>query len=389
MQDLNTRLQTIADSYTAENLYAGIGWQIEQAGRVIAQGTSGSSSEDGSQPLSDDAIYRIYSMTKPIVSVMAILMIQHDKLRLDDSLAQYIPAFADVRVLTESGTEDALHPITIEDLLTHRSGISYDFIPYCNVGKRYLEADLLHATHLDLEQFVDKLASFPLAFQPGGRWNYSYSTDVAARVLEVASGQSLDELLRKNIFEPLGMADTAFHVDNAQRHRLLPCYGLDQIDFTQTELPPHELHLKDGEASYPSEPGHGALRGGLGLFSTSADYCKFATMLLKGQLPDGSQLISPAMHTTMLSNRVIPSQMPLAIGPMVFPGYGFNLIGRIMQDTSCAISLTAPGEFGWEGAAGTYFWVDPKNELIGVVMTQFFGTYLPMRDEMRSAVYHE
>ena len=164
-------------------------------------------------------------------------------------------------------------------------------------------------------------------------------------------------------------------------------FGFEKLDLSSEVLPPHDLVLVDGEAVYPSQPGHNALRGGLGLFSTCSDYSKFAAMLLCGQLPDGTPLIVPAMHELMLANRIPESQMPLEIGPMGFPGYGFNLIGRVMQDLGRAMSLTAPGEFGWEGIGGTYFWVDPKNQLIGVVMTQFLGTYLPMREDMRSAVY--
>jgi CubicO group peptidase (beta-lactamase class C family) len=125
----------------------------------------------------------------------------------------------------------------------------------------------------------------------------------------------------------------------------------------------------------------------VGLFSTCADYSKFATMLLSGRLPGGDYLIAPAMYDLMLANRIPESQLPLELGPLAFPGYGFNLIGRVMRDLGQAMSLTVEGEFGWEGIAGTYFWVDPRNELVGVVMSQFLGTYLPMREEMRAGVY--
>jgi len=208
-----------------------------------------------------------------------------------------------------------------------------------------------------------------------------------ARVLEVASGQTLDALLEETFFAPLGMTDTGFYVPPEKQDRLVPLYGFETIDLTPAELPPHELILLDAETFYPSQPGHNALRGGLGLFSSCADYCKFATMLLTGKTPDGTVMLTPAMHRLMVANRIPESQLPLGIGPMVFPGYGFCLIGRVMQDLGRAMSLTAPGEFGWEGAAGTYFWVDTQNQLVGVVMSQFLATYLPMRDDMRGAVY--
>jgi CubicO group peptidase (beta-lactamase class C family) len=384
---LNARLQDIADGYVDQDLYAGIAWRVERAGEVIASGTSGTSDEARETPLGEDAIYRIYSMTKPIVSLMAMILIERGQLRLSDFVMQYIPAFADTQVSVAAGLERPARPMMIEDLLTHRSGISYDFVPGCPVARRYSEIDLLHRVDLSLEEFADQIAGFPLAFHPGSEWRYSYSIDVLARVLEVASGQPVDQLLADNIFGPLGMADTGYYVPEEKRARLLPLFGFESIDLSLAVPPPHNLLPVDGEANYPSLPGHKALRGGHGLFSTSADYCKFAAMLLDGRAPDGAPLISPAMHSLILANRLPDSQLPMSLGPMVFHGYGHCLIGRVMQDLGQAMSLTTLGEFGWEGAAGTYFWVDRANQLVGVVMTQFLATYLPLRDDMRSAVY--
>ena len=387
MDAMNNQLQAIADNYTGQDMYAGIGWRVEKAGKVIASGTSGTSDEARKTPLQDDALYRIYSMTKPVVSVMALILVQRGQLRLSDFLMQYIPAFATTQVLCDRGSEAPLRPITIEDLLTHRSGLSYDFVPNCPVAAQYAEIDLIKRTEQSLEEFANTIAEFPLAFQPGTQWRYSVATDVLARVLEVASGQSLDTLLEETLFGPLGMSDTGFYVPLEKQLRLVPLYGFETIDLTPAELPPHELILLDAEPFYPSRPDHNALRGGLGLFSTSADYCKFATMLLTGKTADGKALLSPAMNRLMVANRIPESQMPLDIGPMVFPGYGFCLIGRVMHDLGRAMSLTNPGEFGWEGAAGTYFWVDREEQMVGVVMSQFLATYLPMRDDMRGAVY--
>ncbi len=387
MTELNKRLQTIADGYTNSDLYAGVAWQVQQAGELIANGTSGTGDEAQESPLQEDAIYRIYSMTKPIVSLMALILVDNGRLRLSDFVLQYIPAFGATEVLSEGGTERPLRPITVEDLLTHRSGISYDFVPDCPIGQRYRENDLLNRVDLSLGEFAELIATFPLAFQPGSQWRYSFSIDVLARVLEVASGQPIDALLEEHIFKPLGMSDTGYSVSEAKQSRLLPFYGFESIDLTHAVPPAHTLELLDGEAVYPSRPGHKALRGGHGLFSTSADYIKFATLLLTGAGPDKTRLISPAMHRMMQANRIPEQQMPLMLGPIVFGGYGFCLVGRVMQDLGQAMSLTETGEFGWEGAAGTYFWVDPRNKLVGVVMTQFLATYLPMRDDMRVAVY--
>ena len=387
MKPVEARLQAIADDYTGQNLYAGIAWHVEKAGKLLASGTSGTGDEARKSPLGSDAIYRIYSMTKPVVSVMALILVQRGQLRLSDFVMQYIPSFANTQVLVAGGTEAPIRPMTVEDLLTHRSGLSYDFVPDCPVGAQYDEIELIKRVEQSLAEFADTIASYPLAFHPGSQWRYSVSTDVLARVLEVASGQPLDQLLEENIFAPLAMSDTGFYVPQDKQTRLLPLFGFERIDLSLKVPPPHELVLLDGEAIYPSKPGHNALRGGLGLFSTCVDYCKFATMLLTGRTPDGQTLIAPAMHRLMVANRIPEAQMPLGIGPMTFPGYGFCLIGRVMQDLGQAMSLTVPGEFGWEGAAGTYFWVDRENQIVGVVMTQFLATYLPMRDDMRAAVY--
>ena len=384
---LNPRLQAIAQGYVNQELYAGVAWHVERAGEVIASGTAGTSDQARETALSLDAIYRIYSMTKPVVSVMALMLIERGQLRLGDPVLQYIPAFAATEVLCEGGTEPPQRPMLVEDLLTHRSGLSYDFVPGCPVAEQYTDAGLLNGIDRNLEQFADFVASFPLAFHPGSCWRYSYATDVLAHVLEVASGQRLDLVLEENIFAPLDMIDTGFSVPQDKQARLLPLYGFEKIDLSWSRPPPHELVLLDAEAIYPSNTGHDTLRGGHGLFSTCADYIKFATMLLNGKSANGRQLISPPMHTMMQANRIPPQQLPLGLGPLVFPGYGFNLLGRVMQDLGQAMSLTATGEFGWEGAAGTYFWVDPQNQLVGVVMTQFLGTYLPMRDDIRTAVY--
>ena len=387
MLDLNTRLQAIADGYTGKALYAGVGWQVEKGGEIISSGTSGTSDEDRITPLEMDAIYRIYSMTKPVVSFMALILVERGQLRLSDFVMQYIPAFAATRVLCEGGAEPPRRPMTVEDLLTHRSGLSYDFVPWCPVAAQYKEIDLLNRVDKSLAEFADLLAEFPLASHPGSEWRYSLSTDVLARVLEVASGQPLDQLLEENIFAPLGMSDTGYCVPQEKQSRLLPLFGFESIDLSFSVPPPHELALVDGEAIYPSTPGHKALRGGHGLFSTCADYCKFATMLLDGKGTDGTALLSPAMHQMMRANRIPAHQMPLMLGPIIYSGYGHCLVGRVVQDIGQVMSLTVPGEFGWEGAAGTYFWVDPANQLVGVLMTQFLATYLPMRDDMRTAVY--
>ena len=164
MKPVEDRLQAVADDYTGQNLYAGIAWHVEQAGKLIASGTSGTADEARETPLGSDAIFRIYSMTKPVVSVMALILVQRGQLRLSDFVMQYIPSFANTQVMVEGGTEAPARPMTVEDLLTHRSGLSYDFVPDCPVAEQYSEIELIKRVEQSLAEFADTIASYPLAF---------------------------------------------------------------------------------------------------------------------------------------------------------------------------------------------------------------------------------
>ena len=235
---------------------------------------------------------------------------------------------------------------------------------------------------------MQKLASQPLAFQPGSQFRYSVATDVLAHVLEKASGERLGELLRRAIFDPLHMNDTGFHIADDAASRLMPMYGVDNIKDLSPISPPmaQTLNPIDVEAMYPSNNPQFS-RGGHGLFSTTADYIKFATFLLSGQTTEGQTLLSRTMLKMLQANRIPPHQLPLRIGLGELPGYGWGLGVRVMMNTGQAMSLTNNGEFGWAGAASTYFWVDPSENMVGVIMTQYLGSILPMSEEMRVAAY--
>ena len=231
------------------------------------------------------------------------------------------------------------------------------------------------------------LAEQPLAFQPGSAFRYSVATDVLAHVCQRAADQPLDELLAQQIFEPLDMTDTGFTVAADQVERVMSMYGvgdlraLPALDITLQTLEPMDV-----DDMYPlNNPDF--QRGGHGLYATLSDYVKFAQMLLSGRSASGEVMLSPAMHQMLQANRLQPEQLPLAVGPNVLPGYGWGLVGRVMMDQGQALTLTGDGEFGWAGAASTFFWVDPGNQMTGVVMTQFLGASLPLSDDMRTAAY--
>ena len=383
------RMHQTADKYVGRSQFSNIEWQVNARGAIISEGTVGFAAQETQTPLPERPIYRIYSMTKPIVSVLALMLIEEGKLRLFDFLAQYNPIFAAMKVLEPNGRlVPAERPITVEDLLTHRAGFSYEFITGCHIAPGYDAIALSEDGGVSLDDMMQKLASQPLAFQPGSQFRYSVATDVLAHVIEKASGEGLGDLLRRAIFDPLHMNDTGFHIADNAASRLMPMYGVDNIKDLSPITPPkaQTLNRIDVEAMSPSGNPEFS-RGGHGLFSTTADYIKFATFLLSGQTTDGQTLLSRTMLKMLQANRIPPHQLPLRIGLGELPGYGWGLGVRVMMDTGQAMSLTNNGEFGWAGAASTYFWVDPSESMVGVIMTQYLGSILPMSEEMRASAY--
>ena len=342
-----------------------------------------------------DTIFRLYSMTKPIICTALMTLLEEGRFRLIEPLAKYIPAFGAVKVLEADGSLVApVRPILIRDLMTHMSGLSYHFVEEAGVGKMYTEAKLLGADH-SLEAVIDDLARFPLAFQPGSRWRYSVGIDVAARVIEVISGRPLGVFLRERLFEPLGMTDTAFGVPPEKRDRVAAMYGRPDVLTAGATMGSEFAAWMAGvndridvSKSYPVDSPDVFVRGGHGLFSTIGDYFRFAQMLANGGAARWR-----AHHRTQDAR-----------------AYAFELTCRrrscrsrsaacpcpAMASASargcCSMSRnpSAPGsvgEFGWSGAAKTHYWVDPKEEVVGLFMTQSMMSFdLPELD-LRALAY--
>ncbi|MEZ5558195.1 MAG: serine hydrolase domain-containing protein [Pseudomonadales bacterium] len=382
------RIAQVAARYTAAHKFSSVEWLVERKGSVVAQGEAGYADAHAKSPIPDGAIYRIYSMTKPIVSVLALMLMEQGKLRLFDLLSTFNPAFANMMVLDASGSlRPAERPILVEDLLTHRAGFTYEFITGCHIAPLYQAAEISSDGSCSLETMMERLAEIPLAFQPGQQFRYSVATDVLAHVIERAAERPIDELLREQIFEPLGMTDTAYFVPEDKRTRLMPMFGVKDIsEFAPLHPRPQELTPTEVEDMYPSNRSD-FRRGGHGLFSTLKDYARFARMLLDGRTPEGKPLLSRKMLEMMRANRIPPEQLPLTIGINALPGYGWGLGVRVMMDTGKAMALTGEGELGWSGAASTYFFVDPREELFGVFMTQYLGAMLPLNEDLRVAAY--
>jgi CubicO group peptidase (beta-lactamase class C family) len=288
------------------------------------------------------------------------------------------------------GTDGHLAPadglITIEHLLTHRAGFSYDFTVGCPVAPYYRAADIMGDGARDLSDLAGSIAEQPLVFNPGQSWLYSVSTDVLAHAIECATGKRIDDLLMDHIFDPLGMVDTTFCLTPDQQGRLMAIYGPRSISALPVlQKMPHDLSVQaDLGASHPLfDPNF--RRGGYGLYSTVSDYMAFANMLRTGRAPSGDIILSSAMMDMARAVRVSFAQNTFRINDEPFSGYGWGLLGRVMENIGQAQYPTSQGEFGWSGAAATYFWVDPKRQVTGCVMTQYIGSEHPLGKMMHTA----
>ena len=380
-------MQQKADALTQSGVFSGIEWRVVHHAETLFTGRSGVQNVQTDSGIPDQAIYRIYSMTKPIVSVLALILIEQGVFRLNTPLSELDPRFSKMRVL---GTDGHLAPadgvITIEHLLTHRAGFSYDFTVGCPVAPYYRAADIMGDGARDLSDLAGAIAEQPMVFNPGQSWLYSVSTDVLAHAIECATGQRIDTLLADYIFDPLGMIDTTFCLTPDQQGRLMAIYGPRSISTLPVlqKMPPDLSVQADLGASHPlSDPNF--RRGGYGLFSTVNDYMAFANMLLTGRAPNGDIILSSAMMDMARAVRVSFAQNTFRINDEPFSGYGWGLLGRVMENIGQAQYPTSQGEFGWSGAAATYFWVDPKRQVTGCVMTQYIGSEHPLGNMMHTA----
>lgn len=386
------------DRYVETGRLAGVLTAVARRGQLVHLATSGHRDIERDQPMTDDTVFRLYSMTKPVTSVALMQLYEQGAFQLDDPASRFLPELADLSVLVPGGGRVAAEgPITIQHLLTHTSGLTYGFLNETEVDALYrargvgnLEADG------DLAGMVTALAELPLLFEPGTRWNYSVSTDVCGRLVEVLSGQSLDAYFAKHIFGPLVMGETGFSVRADQASRFAACYVPHQgatLGLPVEQAGRHRLHRSDDpETSRYLEPPL-FLSGGGGLVGTAADYLRFCTMLLnKGEL-DGARILGRKTVAYMTTNHLSSGGDLTSMGRPRFSetsydGIGFGLGFSVMLDPARAHVMGSPGEFAWGGAASTMFWVDPAEELIGLLMTQLIpsATY-PVRREMKVLTY--
>ena len=393
------RIAPVMESYVTERGVVGISTMIARRGEIVHDEQFGFQDKEAGVPMAPDTIFRIYSMTKPVVSTALMLLHEEGRFQLEQPVAQYLPAFGATKVLADDGTlVEQARPMQIRDVLSHTSGLTYDFMADNPVAQMYRDARIMNDSTRPLDALIDELATLPLAFQPGTRWHYSVGIDVAARLIEVLSGQTLGAFLQQRLFDPLEMSDTGFGVPDDQLGRVSAMYGLPDLvgeNYSAIELMEAALNgfneRIDVSVTYPTSTPEVFQRGGLGLFSTAADYMKFAQMLANGgrvdRTPNGERLIGRKTLELMHGNHVPLELLPYEILGMPSPGMGFGLGSRVMLDVAQTAGPGSVGEFGWAGAAKTYFWVDPAEDLIGLFMSQYMtGMLLPDRD-LRSLAY--
>ena len=366
------RIGPAVQAYVDDGRLAGVMTMVARQGRVVHWNAAGMRDVDAGDPLEPDDIFRIYSMTKPLTSVAVMILVEEGAVALDDPVSKFVPAFADVTVLADDGERVApARPMTVEHLLTHTSGLTYGFFGDSPVDRIYNQSGFFTRAE-GLDDFAQRVAALPLLASPGDRWNYSVSTDILGRVVEVASGQPFDAFLQARILGPLEMNDTAFVVPADRRGRFAANYARPDGALQMIDSP------VDGQYTQPPR----WLSGGGGLTSTASDYIRFAQMLLQDGVLGDVRILAAETVQVMRSNRLPDALVPLELGTYLSPGHGFGLGFAVVVDAASSPEPDNDGVFRWAGAANTYFWIDPAAELIGMVWTQLnpFAAYDLERD---------
>jgi len=349
---------------------------VARHGKTVHTSVMGKKDIESGEPLAMDTIFRIFSMTKPVTGVAMMILLDELLWSPDDPIAKHLPEFEGVRVFDgldadgQPKTVAADSPPTMRELMTHTAGFSYGFNPEDPLDKLYIDAQVWQSA--SLADFTRKLAGLPLAYQPGTKWVYSLSMDVQAAIIERLSGQSAPDFYRTRIFEPLGMVDTAFHTPPQKRARRATLYRWSP---TQKKLVVSPSLLGGDHEAPPA-----MANGGGGLVSTAADYAKFAQMLLNGGEFGGRRIVSAAALNLMMSNHLSDEMIAARHGvghQQLRPGFGYGFNGAVFTDPTLAGVPVGEGTYHWDGAAGTWFWVDPVHDLLYVGLIQLLSETAP------------
>jgi CubicO group peptidase (beta-lactamase class C family) len=385
------RIGAIIDGYVDSGKFPGGAFVLTRGGRTAYAHSSGYRDVENNKPVELDTVYRIYSMSKPITSIAAMMLYEENKLDILDPVSKYIPSFGESQVYmrgpaTNCATAPQEAPMTIFNLLTHTSGLTYGFSYANGIDHLYRQAGFEWGIPkgLDLAACCDIWAGMPLLFQPGTEWNYSVSTDVLGRVIEVASGMSLDKFIAERITGPLGMHETSFWCTDEQAQRFAALY----VPGAKPERKATRMDMLGARGT--QQPLF--LGGGGGLVSTIGDYVRFCAMLRGGGAVDGVRLVSNRTLAFMTQNHLPGGNDLSQVGRPLFSetnydGTGFGLGFSVVTDPVKSKSLCSKGEYAWGGAASTAFWIDPLEDITAVFMTQLLpSSSWPIRSELRRAV---
>ena len=377
------KIDHLTQGYINDGMLPGTITLVARRGKIVHLSCQGKMDIEADKSMEDDTLFRIYSMSKPVTTTALMMLYEDGRFQLDDPVSRFIPAFRELQVYSADGRHTApARPMTIRDLLTHTSGLTYGFMNSTPVDAMYRQQGVEQSANL--AEMVSKLAGIPLLFSPGSRWSYSVATDVCGHLVELIADTPFDEFLEEQIFAPLGMTDTGFVVPEDKVHRFAANY-----DRTSD----NGMRLIDSPEASPYLQDRGLHSGGGGLVSTIHDYYKFASMLLNQGEHAGTRILGRKTVELMTSNHLPNNGDLTSMGQAVFSetpydGIGFGLGFSVMLDPATAQILGSPGEFAWGGAASTYFFVDPKEDMLVIFMTQLMpSSSYPIRREMRVLAY--
>lgn len=374
------RIGSAVQALVDDHKVAGAITIVARRGKIVYFEAVGKRDIDSGEPMERDTILRFYSMTKPITSVAVMMLVEDGKIDLDDPVAKHLPKLNGVKVFLRANgdgfeTESPKRAPTVRDLLRHTAGLTYGIFGNTPVDEAYRKAGVLAPTDT-LADMTRKLGELPLLYQPGTKWNYSVSTDALGRIVEVASGKSLDEFFAERIFRPLDMKDTGFFVPPDKLSRFAATHGAADDKLRVTDAP--------ATSNFRNRPT--LLSGGGGLVSTARDYMRFCQMLASGGELAGTRLLRRETVQSMTMNQLPDEAFPIAFGPIQRPGVGFGL-GFSVQVNRDPLSASRVGEYGWGGAASTHFWISPKDELVVIALQQFMPFSARLEQTIKPLVY--
>ncbi|MCW8195405.1 beta-lactamase family protein [Proteobacteria bacterium 005FR1] len=370
-------IDPLMKGYVESGQLQGIVTMVARKGEVVYFDKYGKLNAESGAPVELDSLFRIYSMTKPVTTVAAMTLYEEGKFQLTDPVSKYLPEFKNTKVMMDGKLVEQKSPLTIQQLMSHTSGLTYGLFGSSEVDKMYQKAGIL--TEPNLEAFSKNVAAQPLAFQPGDRWNYSVSVDILGRLIEVVSGQPLDKFLKQRIFDPLEMDDTFFQVPADKVNRYGTNHQFDKDGNLQIIGRPEANRYVDVQF----------VSGGGGLISTADDYMRFSLMMLNGGELHGARILGRKTVDYMTQNHLngIFTNTDGTGASNGRPGFGFGLGFAVTLDPVLTGTIGSVGEYYWSGVAGTIFWIDPVEELITISMIQQRGSRVPLRENLKAITY--